>query len=319
MVSPLQAAANLRQMDMVYGLSHFLSIFVRNISILDKQLIDEFILNALKEDVGDGDHTSLATIPAGAKGKAKLLVKDKGILAGVELAEEIFHVVDPSLSVSVYLRDGAAIKPGDIALEVEGSSQSILTAERLVLNCMQRMSGIATKTHDIVALLKGTCTKVLDTRKTTPGMRYLEKWAVRIGGGVNHRFGLYDMILIKDNHVDYAGGIQQAIEKAVAYVKNMAKPIAIEIEVRNLDELNQVLQTGGVDRILLDNFNFENLRRAVAMIGGKVVTEASGGITADNIREYAECGVDYISAGALTHSVKSLDLSLKAADVKSKV
>jgi len=279
---------------------------------LDKELIDEFILNALKEDVGDGDHTSLATIPADAKGKAKLLVKDKGILAGVELAEEIFHVIDPGLSALVYMRDGAAIKPGDIVLEVEGRSQSILKAERLVLNCMQRMSGIATKTHNIVELLKGTRTKVLDIRKTTPGMRYLEKWAVRIGGGVNHRFGLYDMILIKDNHVDYAGGIKQAIEKAVAYVKNMTKPLAIEIEVRNLDELNQVLQTGGVDRILLDNFNCENLRIAVAMIGGRFITEASGGITAHNIREYAECGVDYISVGALTHSVKSLDLSLKA-------
>ena len=283
---------------------------------MDKELIDQFIINALKEDVGDGDHTSLATIPAGAKGKAKLLVKDKGILAGVELTEEIFRMVDPGLKVSVYLHDGAAIKPGDIVLEVEGSSRSILTAERLVLNCMQRMSGIATKTHDVVELLKGTGTKVLDTRKTTPGMRYLEKWAVRIGGGVNHRFGLYDMILIKDNHVDYAGGIKQAIEKAVAYVKSMAKPIAIEIEVRNLAELDQVMQTGGVDRILLDNFNFENLHKAVAVIGGRFVTEASGGITEENIRDYAGCGVDYISMGALTHSIKSLDLSLKAVDVK---
>jgi nicotinate-nucleotide pyrophosphorylase (carboxylating) len=279
---------------------------------MNKELVDEFILNALKEDVGDGDHTSLATIPADAKGKAKLLVKDEGILAGVEVAEEIFHVVDPGLSVLVYMRDGAAIKPGDIVLEVEGRSQSILKAERLVLNCMQRMSGIATKTHSIVELLKGTGTKVLDIRKTTPGMRYLEKWAVRIGGGVNHRFGLYDMILIKDNHVDYAGGIKPAIEKAVAYAKNMTKPLAIEIEVRNLDELNQVLQTGGVDRILLDNFNCENLRTAVAMIDGRFITEASGGINTHNIREYAECGVDYISMGALTHSVKSLDLSLKA-------
>jgi len=279
---------------------------------LDKDIIDPFITSALKEDVGDGDHTSLATINAGAKGKAKLLVKDTGILAGVELAEEIFHIVDANLKLSVRLKDGAAIRPGDIVLEVEGEARSILTAERLVLNCMQRMSGIATKTRQIVELLKDTQTKVLDTRKTTPGMRYLEKWAVHIGGGVNHRFGLYDMILIKDNHVDYSGGIKQAIKNTHQYLKEQNKNLEIEIEVRNLDELEQVMQTGGINRILLDNFNFEDLKKAVEIIGGRYKTEASGGITIDNIRQYAACGVDYISVGALTHSVKSLDLSLKA-------
>ncbi|SCW74797.1 carboxylating nicotinate-nucleotide diphosphorylase [Mucilaginibacter sp. NFR10] len=279
---------------------------------MDKELIHQFINNALSEDVGDGDHTSLSTIPADATGKAKLLVKDEGILAGVELAAEIFHVVDPNLKLNVFLQDGAPVKYNDIAFEVEGNSRSILTAERLVLNCMQRMSGIATKTRQIVDLLKGTNTKVLDTRKTTPGLRYLEKWAVRIGGGVNHRFGLYDMILIKDNHVDYAGGIRQAIESANQYLTDSGKKLAIEIEVRNLDELEQVLQPGRVNRILLDNFNFDDLRQAVGIIQGRYITEASGGITIDNIREYADCGVDYISVGALTHSVKSLDLSLKA-------
>jgi nicotinate-nucleotide pyrophosphorylase (carboxylating) len=269
---------------------------------LDKNIIDQFIINSLKEDVGDGDHTSLATIPPGTTGKAKLLVKDDGILAGVELAAEIFRVIDDQLKLNVSLKDGAKIKYGDIAFEVEGSAQSILKAERLVLNCMQHMSGIATRTHEIVDVLKGTNTKVLDTRKTTPGMRYL----------VNHRFGLYDMILIKDNHVDYAGGIRESIDGAHNYLKEQNKKLAIEIEVRNLDELEEVLQTGGVDRIMLDNFNFNDLCDAVEMIEGRYITEASGGITIDNIREYAACGVDYISVGALTHSVKSLDLSLKA-------
>ncbi|RFZ90518.1 carboxylating nicotinate-nucleotide diphosphorylase [Mucilaginibacter conchicola] len=279
---------------------------------MDKEIIHQFIQNALSEDVGDGDHTSLATIDAGTQGKARLLVKDTGILAGVELAEEIFREVDPNLKLNIFLRDGAAVKPKDVALEVEGDAQSILKAERLVLNCMQRMSGIATRTHDIVKLLEGTNAKVLDTRKTTPGLRYLEKWAVRIGGGVNHRIGLYDMILIKDNHVDYSGGIRQAIENANNYLQKTGRKLAIEIEVRNLDELEQVLQTGNVNRIMLDNFNFDDLRQAVAVIKGQYVTEASGGITIDNIRDYADCGVDYISVGALTHSVKSLDLSLKA-------
>jgi nicotinate-nucleotide pyrophosphorylase (carboxylating) len=283
-----------------------------NIKSLDKQIIHQFIANALAEDVGDGDHTSLATIPDGTIGKAKLLVKDYGILAGVELAITIFSQVDKGLKVTVFLNDGAEVKPMDIAFEVEGDAQSILKAERLVLNCMQRMSGIATKTREIVDLLEGTNTKVLDTRKTTPGFRYFEKWAVRIGGGVNHRFGLYDMILIKDNHVDYSGGIRQAIENTHLYLEKQNKKLAIEIEVRNLEELEQVLQTGGVNRILLDNFNFDDLCQAVNIIEGRYITEASGGITIDNIRRYAECGVDYISVGALTHSVKSLDLSLKA-------
>ncbi|HEY0246399.1 MAG TPA: carboxylating nicotinate-nucleotide diphosphorylase [Mucilaginibacter sp.] len=279
---------------------------------MDKELIDKFITNSLNEDVGDGDHTSLATIPEGTTGKARLIIKDSGVLAGVELAKEIFYIVDPKLKLNIFLNDGAEIKPKDIVLEVEGSVHSILKAERLVLNCMQRMSGIATQTDRIVDLLKGTNTQVLDTRKTTPGMRYLEKWAVRIGGGVNHRFGLYDMILIKDNHVDYSGGIREAIENAREYIKAQNKKLAIEIEVRNLDELEQVLQTGGVDRILLDNFNFIDLKQAVNMIEGRYITEASGGITIDNARDYANCGVDYISIGALTHSVKCLDMSLKA-------
>lgn len=279
---------------------------------LDKELVDQFIINALKEDVGDGDHTSLSTIPAGTIGKAKLLVKDEGILAGVELAAEIFKVIDGGLKLTVFLQDGAAVKHKDVAFEVEGDVQSILKAERLVLNCMQRMSGIATKTREIVDLLEGTNAKVLDTRKTTPGLRYLEKWAVKIGGGTNHRFGLYDMILIKDNHVDYAGGIRQAIESANQYLIDNNKKLAIEVEVRNLEELEQVLQTGNINRILLDNFQFAELRQAVNIVNGRFITEASGGITIDNIREYADCGVDYISVGALTHSVKSLDLSLKA-------
>ncbi|MGZ3756071.1 MAG: carboxylating nicotinate-nucleotide diphosphorylase [Mucilaginibacter sp.] len=279
---------------------------------MDKEFVDPFIANALKEDIGDGDHTSLATIPQGTLGKAKLLVKDHGVLAGVELAEEIFKQVDPELKVTVFLTDGTEVKPKDIVLEVEGSVHSILKAERLVLNCMQRMSGVATQTDRIVDLLKGTNTQLLDTRKTTPGLRYLEKWAVRIGGGVNHRFGLYDMILIKDNHVDYSGGIRQAIENTHEYMANHHKKLAIEIEVRNLEELEEVLQTGGVDRILLDNFNFADLKQAVNIIEGRYITEASGGITIDNVRDYANCGVDYISIGALTHSVKCLDLSLKA-------
>ncbi|RYY37759.1 MAG: carboxylating nicotinate-nucleotide diphosphorylase [Sphingobacteriaceae bacterium] len=278
---------------------------------MDKELTTQFINSALQEDVGDGDHTSLATIPAGTQGKAKLLVKDEGVLAGVELALEIFNIVDPELKVTVFLQDGADIKPKDIAFEVEGDAQSILKAERLVLNCMQRMSGIATRTREIVDMLQGTNTKVLDTRKTTPGLRYLEKWAVRIGGGVNHRFGLYDMILIKDNHVDYSGGIRQAIQNAHEYIAN-TKKLPIEIEVRNLDELEQVLQTGGIDRILLDNFSYADLRQAVNIIKGGYISEASGGITVENVGDYAACGVDYVSMGALTHSVKSLDLSLKA-------
>lgn len=279
---------------------------------MDKEIVDQFITNALAEDVGDGDHTSLSTILPGTQGKAKLLVKDEGILAGVQLAVEICCVVDSELKLDILLNDGAVVKPGDIAFYMHGSVHSILKAERLVLNCMQRMSGIATKTREIVNVLKGYNTKVLDTRKTTPGMRYLEKWAVTIGGGVNHRFGLYDMILIKDNHVDYSGGIANAINNAHQYLKEQNKKLQIEIEVRNLEELEEVLKTGGVDRILLDNFKPQVLQQAIAMNEGRYITEASGGITIDNIIDYAACGVDYISIGALTHSVKSLDLSLKA-------
>ncbi len=279
---------------------------------MDLNLIQNFIDLALAEDVGDGDHTSLAIIPAEAKGKAKLLVKEAGMLAGVELALQIFGTVDPDLQVEVLLHDGANIRPGDIAFYVEGRTQSILKAERLVLNCMQRMSGIATKTNEIVQLIKDSGAKLLDTRKTTPGMRYLEKWAVRIGGGVNHRFGLYDMILIKDNHVDYAGGIKQAIKEARQYLKDQHKKLQIEIEVRNMKELQEVMDEGGADRIMLDNFSVAGLKEAVKLVNGRYTTEASGGINPDNIEDYATTGVDYISSGALTHSVKSLDLSLKA-------
>ncbi|MFC3562562.1 carboxylating nicotinate-nucleotide diphosphorylase [Pedobacter jamesrossensis] len=279
---------------------------------MDKQLVSQFIKNALAEDVGDGDHTSLSTIPEETQGKAKLIVKENGILAGIEMALEIFAEVDSSLQVEVLINDGAEVSVGDIALTVSGSTHSILIAERLVLNCMQRMSGIATKTNRIVSLLKGTKTKLLDTRKTTPGLRYLEKWAVRIGGGVNHRIGLYDMILIKDNHVDYAGGISNALNAARKYLAKKNKSLQIEIEVRNIGELEQVIAAGGADRIMLDNFNYADLRAAVQLINGRFITEASGGIVEENVADYAACGVDYISMGALTHSVKSLDMSLKA-------
>ncbi|MCD0489066.1 carboxylating nicotinate-nucleotide diphosphorylase [Pedobacter sp. MC2016-14] len=279
---------------------------------MDKQLIDLFIKNAIAEDLGDGDHTSLSTIPSHAEGNARLIIKEPGILAGIELALEIFNQVDSNLKTEVFLTDGSTVKYGDIAFTVSGNVHSILLAERLVLNCMQRMSGIATKTNRIVELLKPYKAKILDTRKTTPGLRYLEKWAVRIGGGVNHRIGLYDMILIKDNHVDYAGGIANAITAANLYLKETGKQLEIEIEVRDLTELEQVLSKGFVNRIMLDNFSFDDLRAAVSMIDQRYITEASGGILEENIAEYAACGVDYISMGALTHSVKSLDMSLKA-------
>lgn len=279
---------------------------------IKKEDLLAFIQNALEEDVRDGDHTSLSTVPEAAVGKARLLVKDTGILAGVELAELIFKTVDPRLKTDVLMKDGDPIRPGDIVMYVEGPDRSILTAERLVLNCMQRMSGIATVTRAIVEKLEGTRCKVLDTRKTTPGIRLLEKWAVKIGGGVNHRFGLFDMILIKDNHVDYAGGIKNALTAAQDYVKKHGLDIPIEIEVRNLEELKEVLETGGVIRIMLDNFSFEQIREALKIIDGRFPVEASGGITPENVREYAETGVDYVSMGYLTHSVKSLDLSLKA-------
>ncbi|WP_256009507.1 carboxylating nicotinate-nucleotide diphosphorylase [Desertivirga xinjiangensis] len=278
----------------------------------EKDLLQKFIKDALLEDIGDGDHTSLSTIPAGMEGEAQLLIKEEGILAGLGVGLEIFKAVDPELQIEVLINDGAEVKPGDVALKVKGSVYSILTSERLVLNTMQRMSGIATTTRRITKLLGSTGTKVLDTRKTTPNMRFLEKAAVKIGGGVNHRFGLYDMILIKDNHVDYAGGIKQALDAAKNYIKQKNKNIQIEIEVRNLGELQEVIASGQVDRILLDNFDFETLKEAVRLVAGKFVTEASGGITEENVLEYARCGVDYISMGALTHSVKSLDMSLKA-------
>ncbi|MBO2545412.1 carboxylating nicotinate-nucleotide diphosphorylase [Salegentibacter agarivorans] len=274
--------------------------------------IDLIIENALREDVGEGDHSSLACIPEEAIGKAKLLVKDKGILAGVDFALQVFDKVDPELKVEVLLKDGKTIQRGDVAFFVEGSSQSILKAERLVLNAMQRMSAIATKTNTFVQKLEGTNTKILDTRKTTPGIRALEKWAVKIGGGENHRFALYDMIMLKDNHIDFAGGISKAINKTKDYLKSNKLDLKIIVEARNLKEIEEILENEGVHRILIDNFNYEDTRRAVKLINGKCQTESSGGITLDTARKYAECGVDYISSGALTHSVYNLDLSLKA-------
>jgi nicotinate-nucleotide pyrophosphorylase (carboxylating) len=274
--------------------------------------INQFINQALAEDMGDGDHTSLSCIPSSAKGKAHLLVKENGVIAGVELAIKIFNQVDKNLKVTVFIKDGTPVKIGDIVLIVEGNAQSILLAERLVLNCMQRMSGIATTTYKLVSLCNGTKTKVIDTRKTTPTIRALEKWAVLIGGGANHRIGLYDMILIKDNHVDYAGGIKQAIVAANEYLKVKKKKLKIEIEARNLFEVKEILIIGKVDRIMLDNFSIADIKKAVKLINGKYQTEASGGITEKTIGSYAKCGVDFISVGALTHSIKSLDLSLKA-------
>lgn len=277
--------------------------------------LDEFIRLALEEDVGDGDHTSLATIPPNASGRARLLVKEAGILAGVQVAVRIFAQVDSELGVEIFITDGTPIQPGDVVLTVAGRAQSILKAERLVLNCMQRMSGIATYTNSLVKLLDGLPTKLLDTRKTTPNFRICEKMATVIGGAVNHRYALYDQILIKDNHVDYAGGIEAALTKANDYLRATGRELLIEIEVRNLAELNAVLQTAEtqrVDRIMLDNFTLETLREAVRRVAGRYPTEASGGITETTLRAYAECGVDYISVGALTHHVDSLDLSLKA-------
>ncbi|MGJ1432615.1 carboxylating nicotinate-nucleotide diphosphorylase [Sphingobacterium spiritivorum] len=282
---------------------------------MDKEFVEKlavFVRESLQEDVGDGDHTTLSTIPAGQQGEAKLLVKEDGILAGVEVARKLIEIADPALKIKTLLTDGSAVKVGDIAFYLQGDIHSILKVERLVLNVMQRMSGIATRTHEYVSLLEGTKTKVLDTRKTTPLLRFLEKEAVKIGGGVNHRFGLYDMILIKDNHVDYAGGITKALTSAESYRQQLGKEIQIEIEVRNLKELDEVLTFGSVDRVMLDNFTPQQVKEAVDIIHGRLVTEASGGITIDTIRAYAEAGVDYISVGALTHSVKSLDLSLKA-------
>lgn len=277
-----------------------------------KTEIELIIANAIREDVGDGDHTSLSCIPNTAIGKAKLLVKDDGVIAGVEFAKEVFKYVDADLQVETLIEDGSAVNYGDIVFYVQGRSQSILMAERLVLNAMQRMSAIATKTKLFVDLLDGTKTQILDTRKTTPGIRALEKWAVKIGGGVNHRFALYDMVMIKDNHIDFAGGITKAIEKTQAYLKVNNKDLKIIVEARNLEEIAEILKTKGVYRILIDNFNYEDTKKAVALIGGQCLTESSGGINEKTAREYANCGVDYISSGALTHSVYNLDLSLKA-------
>lgn len=277
-----------------------------------KNELQILISNAIREDVGDGDHSSLACIPASAQGKAKLLVKDEGIIAGVEFAQMIFNYVDSDLKVDVFIADGTPVKFGDVVLHVSGSSQSILKAERMVLNSMQRMSAIATKTHQYVRLLEGTNTKILDTRKTTPGFRVAEKWAVKLGGGENHRFALYDMIMLKDNHIDFAGGITLAIAKTKAYLKDQNKDLKIIVEARDLDEVKEIIASEGVYRILLDNFDYETTREAVALIGDKCQTESSGNINEDTIRKYAECGVNYISSGALTHSVYNMDLSLKA-------
>lgn len=275
------------------------------------QLIDDLLTLAFAEDVGDGDHTTLSTIPADERGVQRLIIKEEGVLAGVEMARRVFAKFDPDLKMTVYIEDGAHVKPGDIAFEVEGTVRSLLQTERVMLNIMQRMSGIATQTARYQARLEGLKTKVLDTRKTTPGLRMLEKEAVRIGGGCNHRIGLFDMILIKDNHVDFAGGITQAVNAAKAYCKEKGKNLKIEVEVRDTPEILEALEAG-VDRIMLDNFSPERTREAVKLIGGRVEVESSGGITLDTLRDYGECGVDFISVGALTHSVKGLDMSFKA-------
>lgn len=272
------------------------------------------IANAIREDVGDGDHSSLACIPKTAKGKAKLLVKDRGIIAGVAFAKQVFDYVDNNMKVEVLIEDGSPVNYGDIVFFVEGPSQSILKAERLVLNAMQRMSAIATKTKQFVDLLEGTNTRILDTRKTTPGIRALEKWAVKIGGGENHRFALYDMIMLKDNHIDFCGGITQAITQTKRYLKEHNKDLKIIVEARNLEEIKEIIENQGVYRILIDNFNYEDTKKAVELIGDYCLTESSGGINEKTIRAYALCGVDFISSGALTHSVYNLDLSLKAID-----
>ncbi|MDA9126283.1 carboxylating nicotinate-nucleotide diphosphorylase [Flavobacteriaceae bacterium] len=277
-----------------------------------KNEVQLIIANAVREDVGDGDYTSLACIPSDALGKAKLLIKDNGVIAGINFAKQVFHYVDPNLSVETLINDGQEVKFGDIAFYVEGSKQSILKAERIVLNAMQRMSAIATKTHSYVEILKGTNTKILDTRKTTPGFRALEKWAVAIGGGVNHRFALYDMIMLKDNHIDFAGGITKAILTIKEYLKKHKLDIQIVVEARDLEEIQEILTNEGVHRILIDNFNYTDTQKAIKLIGDQCQTESSGGIDEVTLRFYAECGVNYISCGALTHSVSNMDLSLKA-------
>lgn len=274
--------------------------------------IELIIANAVREDVGEGDHSSLACIPQSARGKAKLLVKENGIIAGVDFAKRVFHYIDPELKIETLKKDGSKVQKRDIAFYVEGSSISILKAERLVLNGMQRMSAIATKTREFVDRLEGTKTSILDTRKTTPGIRALEKWAVKIGGGENHRFGLFDMIMLKDNHIDFAGGITPAIMKTRKYLKENGLDLKIIVEARNLEEIEEILESDGVHRILIDNFSFENTAKAVKLIKGKCQTESSGGITLETVKRYAECGVDFVSSGALTHSIYNMDLSLKA-------
>jgi len=279
---------------------------------MENRILREFILKSLAEDLGDGDHSSLACIPDEANGKAKLLIKEKGILAGIRVATELFSIVDKDLKTDVVLKDGTIVFPGDIAFILSGRQQSILKSERLVLNIMQRMSGIATSTHEYAIKLKGLKTKILDTRKTTPGFRFLEKEAVRIGGGLNHRMGLFDMIILKDNHIDYAGGIDNAIRKTREYLKKNNLNLKVEIEARSIEDVRKIIATGRVDRIMLDNFTIEDTRLAVKEISGRFETESSGGIDLSTIRSYAECGVDFISVGALTHHIKSLDMSLKA-------
>ncbi len=278
------------------------------------ELIDQFIDLTIREDIGDGDHSSQSCIPADAEGKMYLLVKEDGVLAGVDIAKKIFAKIDSGIETEVKIEDGTPVKVGDIVMYVKGKVWSLLQAERLVLNVMQRMSGIATRTAEYVARLEGTDTRVLDTRKTTPAMRYLEKEAVRLGGGVNHRMGLYDMVMLKDNHIDFAGGIEKAVHQVKDYLKEKGKDLKIEVEVRDWNELEEVMRVGGIHRIMLDNFSVEETKKAVEFINGKYETESSGGITIDTLRGYAECGVDYISVGALTHHIKSLDLSLKAMD-----
>lgn len=279
---------------------------------LSNSYVNYFIKHALHEDIGDGDHSALGSIPAEAKNKAKLIIKDSGMLAGVELAQRIFAYISPDIIVEKFIEDGTHVEYGQIAFTVEGPARELLSAERLVLNCMQRMSGAATYTHYLCGLIKGTGTKLLDTRKTTPNFRLAEKWAVKIGGGTNHRFGLFDMVMLKDNHIDYAGGVKNAITSTVAYLEEKKKKLKIVVEVRNLDELREVIETGHVYRVLLDNMLPSDMRQAIQMIDGQFETEASGGISEKNIREIAETGVDYISVGAMTHSYKSLDMSLKA-------
>ena len=282
--------------------------------MIDADYLNSFIDNAFKEDIGDGDHTSLACIPLANEGKAQLIIKEKGVLAGVEVAQHVFHRFDPHLKTNVFMNDGSKVFSGDVVFTVEGKVISILQCERLVLNIMQHMSGIATQTNRYVEQLAGTSTKVLDTRKTTPGMRLLDKEAVRIGGGNNHRMGLYDMIMIKDNHIDYAGGIEKAIDAVNEYLQKRGKRLKIEIEARNLNEVERIVKHSKVHRIMFDNFNIENTRKAVEMVNGRYETESSGNITLDTIRDYALCGVDYVSSGALTHHIKGLDMSLKAVD-----